>query len=209
MVSTIYQHESTIGIYMKEETDRTGSILKAGLHLGPDCRLWAICPVSLKTTYQPEKQAPGRKSPRALHRLKEYPNYLCNWICQASCCWKSHQRTTISQINLAVPRTNSFPNDADFFSYSSAYKKAHESAWWNVEDFTLILPFLSMWVMCQRPASLYWSILALTLKSRSSPSLYMYFLGKILMTFSLVSDTYLHNSLHNHVSFQYTDYFCI
>ena len=24
---------------MKEETDRTGSILKAGLHLGPDCGL--------------------------------------------------------------------------------------------------------------------------------------------------------------------------
>ena len=24
---------------LKEESDRTGSILKAGLHLGPDCRL--------------------------------------------------------------------------------------------------------------------------------------------------------------------------
>ena len=37
---------------LKEETDRTGSILKAGLHLGPNCRLWAICPVSMEMTYQ-------------------------------------------------------------------------------------------------------------------------------------------------------------
>ena len=36
--------------------------------------------VSMETTYQLENQAPGRKSPRALHHLKEYPNYLCNWI---------------------------------------------------------------------------------------------------------------------------------
>ena len=36
--------------------------------------------VSMETTYQLEKQAPGRKSPRALHHLKEYPNYLCNQI---------------------------------------------------------------------------------------------------------------------------------
>ena len=26
-------------VLMKEETDRTGSTLKAGLHLGPDCGL--------------------------------------------------------------------------------------------------------------------------------------------------------------------------
>ena len=55
---------------------RTGFILKAGLHLGLDCGLWAICPVSMETTYQLENQAPGRKSPL----LKEYPNYLCNQI---------------------------------------------------------------------------------------------------------------------------------
>ena len=57
-----------------------GSILKAGLHLGPDCGLGAICPVSMETTYQLENQATRRKSPRALHHLKEYPNYLCNRI---------------------------------------------------------------------------------------------------------------------------------
>ena len=28
--------------------------LKAGLHLGPDCGLWALCPVSMETTYQLE-----------------------------------------------------------------------------------------------------------------------------------------------------------
>ena len=41
---------------MKKETDRTGSILKAGLHLGLDRGLWAICPVSMETTYQLENQ---------------------------------------------------------------------------------------------------------------------------------------------------------
>ena len=35
-------------LLLKEETDRTGSILKAGLHLGPDCGLWAISPVSME-----------------------------------------------------------------------------------------------------------------------------------------------------------------
>ena len=50
---------------VKEESDRTGSILKAGLHLGPDCRLWALCLVSMETTYQLENQAPRWKSPRA------------------------------------------------------------------------------------------------------------------------------------------------
>ena len=63
-----------------EGGNRTGSILKAGLHPGLDYGLWAIHPVSMEMTYQPENQAPGRKSPRALHCLKEYPNYLCNWI---------------------------------------------------------------------------------------------------------------------------------
>ena len=63
-----------------EVGNRTGSILKAGLHLGPDCGLWAICPVSMETTYQLENQAPGRRSSRALHRLEEYSNYLCNRI---------------------------------------------------------------------------------------------------------------------------------
>ena len=37
-------------------------------------------PVSMETTHQLENQAPGRKSPRALRCLKEYPNYLCNRI---------------------------------------------------------------------------------------------------------------------------------
>ena len=63
-----------------ERGNRTGSILKAGLHLGPDCGLWTICPVSMEMTYQLENQAPRRKRPRALCCLKEYPNYLCNWI---------------------------------------------------------------------------------------------------------------------------------
>ena len=63
-----------------EGGNRTGSILKVRLRLGPDCGLWAICPGSMETTHQMENQAPRRKSPRALHLLKEYPNYLCNWI---------------------------------------------------------------------------------------------------------------------------------
>ena len=49
---------------MKEETDRTGSILKAGLHLGLDCGLGAIRPVSVETTYQLENQAPWMEEPQ-------------------------------------------------------------------------------------------------------------------------------------------------
>ena len=63
-----------------EGGNRTGSVLQAGLHLGPDCGLWALCPVSMEMTHQLENRAPGRKSPRALHRLEECPNHLCNRI---------------------------------------------------------------------------------------------------------------------------------
>ena len=49
---------------MKEETDRTGSILTAGLHLVPSCGLGAICPVSMETTYQLENQAPWMEEPQ-------------------------------------------------------------------------------------------------------------------------------------------------
>ena len=63
-----------------EGGNRAGCILKAGLHLGPDCGLWAICPVSMEMTYQLENKAPRRKSPRALQRPNEHPNYLCNRI---------------------------------------------------------------------------------------------------------------------------------
>ena len=51
---------------MKEKSDRTGSIFKAGHNLGPDCGLWAICPVSMEMTYKleirtptPDGRAPG------------------------------------------------------------------------------------------------------------------------------------------------------
>ena len=46
-----------------EGGNRTGSILKAGLHLGADCGLWAICPVPMETTYQLENQAPWMEEP--------------------------------------------------------------------------------------------------------------------------------------------------
>ena len=49
---------------MKEERDRTGSILKAGLHLGPDCRLGTIFPLFMETTYQLENQAPRMEEPQ-------------------------------------------------------------------------------------------------------------------------------------------------
>ena len=82
--STAPTHTSFSVLYRRGFTSEGGNtigcILKAGLHLGPDCGLGAICPVSMETTYQLENQAPRRKSPRALHHLKEYPNYLCNWI---------------------------------------------------------------------------------------------------------------------------------
>ena len=68
------------GSSRNEGGNRTSSILKAGLHLGPDCGLWAKCPVSMEMTYQLESQATRGKSPRALRQLKEYLNYLCNRI---------------------------------------------------------------------------------------------------------------------------------
>ena len=56
--------KSQIFVELKEETDRTGSILKAGLHLGLDCGLWATCPVSMEKTYQLENQTPQMKEPQ-------------------------------------------------------------------------------------------------------------------------------------------------
>ena len=56
---------------MKEETDGTGSILRAGLHLGPDCGLGSglhwYNPVSMETTYQLENQAPWMEEPQGLY----------------------------------------------------------------------------------------------------------------------------------------------
>ena len=49
---------------MKEETDKTGSILKARLHLGPDCGLGAIYPLSMETTYQLENQTHQKEEPQ-------------------------------------------------------------------------------------------------------------------------------------------------
>ena len=65
----------SLSFALKEETEQAPSwaILWT---LCPD----TICPVSMEMTYQLENQAPGRKSLRALHCLKEYPNYLCNRI---------------------------------------------------------------------------------------------------------------------------------
>ena len=48
----------SFSISSSEGGNRTGSLLKAGLHLGPDCGLWAICPVSVEMTYQLENQTP-------------------------------------------------------------------------------------------------------------------------------------------------------
>ena len=51
---------------LREEIDRTGSVLKAGLHLRPDCGLWAIWPVSMETTYQLEN-LPWKEEPQGLY----------------------------------------------------------------------------------------------------------------------------------------------
>ena len=62
--------EFFIGGVLKEETDRTRSILKAGLQLGPDCGLRAICPVSMEMTYQVENQTPlDGRAPGLVPRL--------------------------------------------------------------------------------------------------------------------------------------------
>ena len=65
---------------VKEETDRTGSISKAGLHLGPDCGLWAMCPVSMEMTYKLENQTPlppTMKEPQDLYLDSPSPKRVC------------------------------------------------------------------------------------------------------------------------------------
>ena len=58
-------HQSPTTIYYPrtshEGGNRTGSILKAGLHLGLDCGPWAICPVSMEMKYPLENQAPWKE----------------------------------------------------------------------------------------------------------------------------------------------------
>ena len=51
-------------VVLKEETDRTGCTLKAGIRLGLDCGLWTIFPVSMEMTYQLENQAPWMEEPQ-------------------------------------------------------------------------------------------------------------------------------------------------
>ena len=75
-------HLSTRGakskLVVKKETEQALSWKQDSIS-GQSVNL-AICPISMETTNQQENQAPGRKSPRAPHHLKEYPNYLCDWI---------------------------------------------------------------------------------------------------------------------------------
>ena len=59
-----------------EGGNRIGSILKAGLHLGPDCGLWAICPVSMETIYQLENQAPEKEEPQGSYLDSPSPNRI-------------------------------------------------------------------------------------------------------------------------------------
>ena len=61
---------------MKEETDRTGFVLKAGLHLGPDSGLGAICPVSMETTYQLENQNPRMEEPKGSYLDSPLPKKI-------------------------------------------------------------------------------------------------------------------------------------
>ena len=59
-----------------EGGNRTGSILKAGLHLGLDCGLWAICPVSMETTYQLENQIPRMEEPQGSYLDSPLPKRI-------------------------------------------------------------------------------------------------------------------------------------
>ena len=68
---------------LKEETDRTGSILKAGLHLGPDWTLSYMPSIYGNNIPTGKPDPPDGKAPGLVPRLfglKEYPNYLCNPI---------------------------------------------------------------------------------------------------------------------------------
>ena len=71
-----------------EGGNRTGCILKAGLHLGPDCGLWAICPVSMKMTYQRKTRPPHLFSARNIKSLlllhREWINKVLLYIAQGT-----------------------------------------------------------------------------------------------------------------------------
>ena len=67
-----YELRASIG--GNEGENRTGSILKAGLHHRPDCGLCAICPVSMEMTYQLENQAPWVEEPQG--------SYLDSLLCK-------------------------------------------------------------------------------------------------------------------------------
>ena len=76
--------KAIILIPLKEETDRTGSILKAGLPLAPDGGLWAIMPSIYGNDIPTWKPGARKEEPQGLYLdsplPKEYPNYLCNRI---------------------------------------------------------------------------------------------------------------------------------
>ena len=42
---------------------QSSSILKAGLHLGPDCGLWVLCPVSMETNWKIRSHPPTMEEP--------------------------------------------------------------------------------------------------------------------------------------------------
>ena len=116
MVNGMRVHPSLTGNPChREGGNRTGSILKAGLHLGPDCELWAIRPVSMETTYQLENQAPRRKSPRALHHLQEYPNYLCNRIeSYILLCSLGYDHKLLINVHCYLPRLKAYESWVNF-----------------------------------------------------------------------------------------------
>ena len=59
-----------------EGRNRTGSILKAGLHLGLDYRLWSICPVSMEMTYQLKNQTPQLEEPQGSYLVSPSPKKI-------------------------------------------------------------------------------------------------------------------------------------
>jgi len=98
---------------MKKETEQALSWKQDSI-LGRT-GLWAICPVSMEMTYQLANQAPGRKTPRALHRLKEYPNYLCNRIeSYILLCSLGYDHKLLINVHCYLPRLKAYESWVNF-----------------------------------------------------------------------------------------------
>ena len=123
---------------MKEETDRTGSTLKAGLHLGLDCGLRAICPVSMGMTYNWKTRPPTptpMEEPQVSYLGSPSPKRNCNYLCNQIesyilLCLLGYDHRPIDNNYLGVKHMNHGLIWLSFFSFvQTSVKEFGEVSW--------------------------------------------------------------------------------